>query len=104
VQGAVIYAVEKSRHDGVKYMSAITQSYGIVSKGKFEWLIRKGDLVLSTEKRRVRSKYICLPLKDCPSRKYDLVIYTYDKRDEDDDNVPDFWEDGQHGKQNLLRR
>jgi hypothetical protein len=98
VQGAVIYGIEKSRHSGVKYMSAITKSYGIVLNGHFHWLIRKGDLVLSTEKRCVHSKYFSLPLKNCPSRKYEMVVYTYINRDEDDEDVPDFWDDGQHGK------
>ena len=98
VQGAVIYGIEKSRHSGVRRMSAITKSYGIVLSGRFEWLIRKGDSVLSTEKKRVYSKYFSIPLKTCPARKYDMVIYTYKKRDEDDDDVPDSWEDGQHGR------
>jgi hypothetical protein len=81
----------------VRYMSAITNSYGIVISGRFEWLIRKGDLLLSTEKRRVHSKYFSLPLKDCPLRKYEMAVYMYKKRSEEDDGVPDFWEDGQHG-------
>lgn len=79
-------------------MSAITKSYGIVLSGRFEWLIRKGDLVLSTEKRRVQSKYFSLPLKDCPLRKYEMFVYTYKKRSEEDDDVPNSWDDGQHGR------
>jgi len=79
-------------------MSAITKSYGIVLSGRFEWLIRKGDLVLSTEKRRIRSKYFSLPWRDCPLRKYEMVVYTYKKRSEDDDDVPDSWDEGEHGK------
>jgi len=98
VQGAVIYGVEKSRHSGIKYMSAVAGSYGILLNGRFEWLIRKGDLVLSTEKRSIYSKYFSLPLRDYPSRKYEMGIYRYLNRNEDDDSVPDLWEDGQHGE------
>ena len=78
-------------------MSAITKSYGIVRDGRFEWLIRKGDLVLSGEKRSICSRYFSLFLQVYPSRKYEMVIYTFIQRDEDDDDVPDMWEDGQHG-------
>lgn len=98
MQGAVIYGIEKSRHSGVKYMSAVTESYGIVLDGRFEWLIRKGDLILSTEKRYIFSKYFTLPLRLCPMRKYEMITYRYEKRHDDDDDVPYSYEDGQYGE------
>ncbi|KAK5082464.1 hypothetical protein LTR05_007611 [Lithohypha guttulata] len=98
VQGAVVYGVEKSRHKSIKYMSAITESFGIVLNDRFEWLIRKGDLVLSSEKRTIYSKRFSLTSTILSMGKYDMPIYRYKKRCEDDDDVPDLWEDGQHGE------
>lgn len=92
VQGAVVYGIEKSRHKEAKYISEITKSYGIVLDGRFEWLIRKGDLVLSNEKRSIQSKYFWIPSKVSPLRKYDFPIYVYKGKEEDD--VPTFWQNG----------
>lgn len=83
-------------------MSAIMNSYAIKIDGRFEWLVRKGDLVLSTEKRMVQSKYFSVPLRSATLRKYELALYRYLNREEDDDNVPIHWEDGQYGSLQLV--
>lgn len=75
-------------------MTAATHSYGICESDKFEWLIRRGDLILSTEKRLITSKVFLRSLKSCPGRKFEVTIYRYEKRYEDDDDVPDFFDDG----------
>ena len=100
VQGAVIYGIEKIRHKEARYMSAITKSFGIVLQDRFEWLIRKGDLVISNEKRSIQSRRFWIPPKDCINKKWDLPIYYYLATDGDDD-VPQWWEDGQKGKLRL---
>jgi hypothetical protein len=81
-------------------MSAITRSYGVMMKcphGQFEWLIRKGDLVLRTETRTVTSRMFWVePRVYMPTGRFDLPVYVY--LGHDDDDVPERWEDGQHGE------
>lgn len=102
VRGAVIYGIEKARHDNVKYMSPAKDSYAICLDGSFHWLIRKDDLILSTERRSEVSKGFFLLLKNCPMRKFEVPIYKYYSRGDDDEYIPETWEDGQHGKSQLL--
>lgn len=73
------------------------KSYGITTKGRFQWLIRKGDLVLSTEQRSIYSDLFWFSSKTSPGKKFDVPIFVYLARDKDDDDVPKDWEDGQHG-------
>ena len=100
-RGAVIYGVEKARHKDARYMSAITKSYGIATEGRFDWLIRKGDLVISNEKRHVYSRYFYIASKACVKGKYNFPIYSYIDKDNDDD-IPMWWQDGQHGTLNRM--
>jgi hypothetical protein len=98
VRGAAIYGIEKSRHGQVEHMSAIQKSYAILTSSdrRFEWLVRKGDLVLKTERRTIMSKWFWVPPEQYrPTGKFDLPIYVY--LDKEDDDVPEWWEDGQHG-------
>lgn len=76
-------------------MAAMTRSYGILVNGEFKWLVRKGDLVLSNEKRTINGEYFKVPRNEMS--KFELPLYVYNDLDEDDD-VPDFYEDGQHGE------
>ena len=95
VQGAVIYGVEKSRHPEANYMAAVTNSYGVVVEDRFEWLVKKGDLVLSREKRSIHSRIFSIPPTKCPMGKLDIPIYSC--VDKDDYAAPAFWQEGQHG-------
>ena len=76
-------------------MTAAYQSYGVVINGQFQWMIRKGDVILSQEKREVRSELFWIPrAEQAPA--YTLSIYTY--RHTSDDSVPTLWKNGKHGK------
>lgn len=77
-------------------MAAVTDSYGILLHKRYHWLVRRGDLVLSNEKKFVKSEPFSLPMSAV--RKFDMVIWHYKKRHEDDDEVPESWDDGQHGE------
>lgn len=98
VRGAVIYGVEKGRHENVKYMSAAKDNFAICLDYTFHWFARKGDLILSTQRRSSVSKGFFLKLKSCPMRKFEVPIYKYCSRNDGDDFIPDKWEDGQHGR------
>lgn len=69
-----------------------------MARRQFAWMIRKGDLILSDEKK-IEEKEFTLPFQTDDRRKFDLPVYTFP--DEDDD-VPDRWENGQHGKCQCL--
>ncbi|KAJ9663048.1 hypothetical protein H2198_001040 [Neophaeococcomyces mojaviensis] len=131
VQGAVIYGIEKDRHKNLRRMFMCTKSYGILINeafsvdrfdprdcfmesgtkttmaGKqFAWLIRRGDLILSDEDKKVHKWFSC-PFQTSHGRKFDLPVYVYPRDDDDDDegdeddeedDVPDRWENGQHGE------
>jgi hypothetical protein len=99
VQGGVIYGIEKSRHADANYMSATTKSYGIRIEGSFEWLIRKGDLVLSKEDRNIYSSWFSILRNDMKS--YELPIYVY-LDDDGEDDVPGQWKDGQNGDSSQI--
>lgn len=79
-------------------MSSLKHSYGInASYGKhFEWLVRKGDLMLRHEVRQVESKPFCIRLESRNrTSKFEIRLYTY--LSNEDDDVPTDWGDGQHG-------
>ena len=97
VQGAVIYGIEKLRHTNVKFMSAVTKSYGINIRGRFQWLVRNGDMVLSTEKKSIYSNEFWITPNSSPIRKLDVGVFLFLARDQYDDDVPKEWEDGQYG-------
>lgn len=79
-------------------MAAIAKSYGVLMEGQFEWLIRKGDLVISGQKTKINwSKSFWEPASSCVNGKCDFPIYSYRARTADDDGVPSRWLDGQHG-------
>lgn len=98
VQGAVIYGIEKSRHKDTRFMAAMTKSYAILIDGQFKWLIRRGDLVLSNEKRRVNSEWFKIQQRDMVN--YQLPVYVYLDVDGNDD-VPELEQTGMSGKQFL---
>lgn len=118
VQGAVIYGIEKARHKGKRLMFTSPYSYGIVTHeavalhrfdrrdlrvdettqsqiagSQFNWLIRKGDLILSDHREAVEKEF-AITFRSQDSQKFDLPIYKYP--DENDD-VPDRWATGQNG-------
>lgn len=73
---------------------------------QFAWLIRRGDLILSDEDKKVHKWFSC-PFQTSHGRKFDLPVYVYPRDDDDDDegdeddeedDVPDRWENGQHGE------
>lgn len=76
-------------------MSSMKRSYGVkpCSGARFEWLVRKGDLMLRHEIRQVQSKPFWI--QGDRTSKFEIVLYTY--RSNEDDEVPLEWEDGQHG-------
>lgn len=75
----------------------MAKSYGIVVYDRFDWLIKKGDLVWSNRRREIRSRSFWLSAKSCVNRKYDLPLFSYSRKHEDDD-APEWWQDGQFGK------
>ncbi|KAK5163262.1 uncharacterized protein LTR77_010848 [Saxophila tyrrhenica] len=83
----------KSRHKTVKHMYAMKRSYGVRMGSRFEWLVRKGDLVVSDETRIVHSQTFWYTLNDKVDHA-DFNIYWYNR---DDDNPPDVWEEGFSG-------
>jgi hypothetical protein len=98
----VIYGIESFRHANAETLSALTKSYGISISQKsngvwrFHWLMQKGDLVLEHEKRVALSDGLWLgPAQYQPTGRYDLRIFSYSSRDDDD--APEDWEDGQEG-------
>jgi hypothetical protein len=97
VQGAVIYGIEKTRHADANYMSAMKRSYGVVVDGEFKWLVRRGDLVLSKERKIINSESFSILPSDMSN--FQLVLYTFDD-DDGRDKVPDLFKTGQHGKWN----
>lgn len=56
-------------------------------------LIRRGDLVLSDEKRESEKEFM-FPFSDTDDRKFKLPIYEYP---DDDDDAPERYETGQNG-------
>jgi hypothetical protein len=76
-------------------MAAMTRSYAIVVDGEFKWLARKGDLVLSNQTQVINSEWFKIPRNNMAN--FQLLLYVFNDLDDDDD-VPDFFEDGQNGK------
>ncbi|CZR64187.1 uncharacterized protein PAC_14084 [Phialocephala subalpina] len=117
VQGAVIYGIEKSQHKNVTFMQTSPRSYGIVLNEMYSvhkysradkytdavtnnvmahkqitYLIKRGDLVLSDEKRESDKEFM-FPFSDTDDRKFKLPIYEYP---DDDDDAPERFETGQN--------
>ena len=82
-------------------MSAITKSYGVLMDGRFQWLIRKGDLALSNAEKIINSQVFWPPAQSCTNGRYDFPLFYYLARSKDDDNVPRWHQDGQHGMSNY---
>lgn len=122
MQGAVIYGVEISRQKNLRLMSMSQKSYAIVvdepatymaneedvythslttmklARQQFAWLVRKGDLILSDEPKMAEKEFTRTFVAS-DSRRFDFPVYVYP--DEDDD-VPERWVNGQHGKSQAL--
>ena len=77
-------------------MAATTKSYGILlDQGRFEWPIKKGDLILSNQETTIWSRYFWHQSQSCIKGKYDFPVYFYLN---DDDNLPEWWKTGQYGE------
>ncbi|KAK6406831.1 hypothetical protein LTR81_018559 [Elasticomyces elasticus] len=94
VQGAVIYGIEKERHHRPLMMHAIRDSYGILpSNDRFDWLVRKGDLMLSHVVQAACSKDFWIPAADIKNHKLLMTLYRYSG---DEDTIPDRISTGRH--------
>ena len=119
VQGAVIHGVEKARHKALRCMFACDSIYGIVfseclsaqdfdprnwiggmsadttgRQEQFAWLIRRGDLVLSDEDKKV-DRWFAWTFPGTDVRGFDLPIYAHAEGDED---PPELWQTGKRGE------
>jgi hypothetical protein len=115
-----MYGIEKAHHKHVTLTATCSRSYGValdelysvykydrrdtytdpvtdrvMAQKQLTWLIRRGDLLLSDAKK-VTEKEFMFPFQETDDRKFKLPIYQYQGDDEDDD-VPDRFETGQHG-------
>ncbi|KUJ14621.1 actin-like ATPase domain-containing protein [Mollisia scopiformis] len=115
VQGAVLYGIEKAHHKDVTTVATCTKSYGVnlnemdsiskysredvyvdpvtnnsMARTQLTWLIRKGDLILSDEKREAEKEFMHT-FSDPDDRKFKLPVYEYS-----DDDLPDRYETGQN--------
>lgn len=93
VQGGVIYGIEKSRHGKVNYMTASGKSFGVVINDRFEWLIQKGDVVLTQDKREAESSEFSISREDAQDGRM-LTVYAYRYNSDD---VPSAWKEGSKG-------
>ena len=115
-RGAVIYGIEKAKHNNVTLITTCPKSYGIVldesysgykydrrdrythsvtnsvmAQKQLTWLIRKGDLLLSDAKRESEKEFK-FPFQKTDDLKFKLPIYEYP-----DDDLPDRFETAQAG-------
>jgi len=118
VRGAVIYGIEKTRNNKLTTMTATQHSYGIplaeafseinhnpdqitiinpltqtrMAVGRMRWLIKKGDVILSS-KPRVVSQVFDYSFVENGKRNGDIPIYSYDE-----DDMPEEFERARGGK------
>lgn len=71
------------------YVDPVTNN--AMARTQLTWLIRKGDLILSDEKREAEKEFMHT-FSDPDDRKFKLPIYEYA-----DDDLPDRYETGQNG-------
>ncbi|KAK4962668.1 hypothetical protein LTR10_000295 [Elasticomyces elasticus] len=89
---AVVQGAEKHHH--LLMMHAIRDSYGIVhSNDRFDWLVRKGDLMLSHVVQAACSKDFWIPTTDIKDHKLLMTLYRYSG---DEDTIPDRISTGRH--------
>lgn len=113
----MIYGIEKSHHKDVMTLTTCAKNYGVVlnemdsihkynrndtyidpvtnntmAKKQITWLIRKGDLISSDEKRDAAEKEFMHTFSGSDDGKFQLPIYEYA-----DDDLPDRFETGQNG-------
>lgn len=85
-------------------MAAITKSYGMLVDSQFQWLIRRGDLIISGEKTPIPwTRHFFYPAEGLVRGKCEIPVYYYRAREKNDDDVPTHWQDGQYGKNLLMR-
>lgn len=111
-----MYGIEKARHQNLKLMHTSPKSYAVVidnvvsanigqrqalyrdldtaiGRKQLMWMVRKGDLILSEGNTAVEKAFTYV-FRSTQQRRFEIPVYEYP--DEDDD-VPDRWETGQHG-------
>lgn len=60
--------------------------------------------MFNNESTTINSREFWIRREDCSGGKYELQLFTYIKRRDDDDDVPDFWENGQHDEFSSKKR
>ncbi len=122
VRGAAIFGIEKSTDRTLTAMTACPRSYGVamttafsdithslkdlatelltntaVAKGQLEWLIKKGDLIMSNKSKEVNAGPFNINFTETASRKGTIPIYAYDG-----DNIPDRLSNSENGSTTIL--
>jgi hypothetical protein len=107
VRGAAIFGIEKSTNKPISTMRACTRSYGVslslpfsevahnikdrfvdpltkvaMAQGQLQWLIKKGDVILSSEPKEATSEYT-INFTETSPKSGSIQIYTYDEEDID---------------------
>ncbi|KAF7185658.1 Chaperone protein DnaK [Pseudocercospora fuligena] len=96
VQGGVVYGIEKSNHGDARYTGALMKSYGIVNNGQFEWLFKRGDLVISSTETIFESAAFYCTANPHEQGVPEFSIFSYPMDDSEDDDAPEQWLNGQH--------
>lgn len=81
-------------------MRAVSRSYGVVigPRKRFHWLIKKGDLILSSQTVPIESETFSVgPHKRRHGEQ--LSVYSCDNEADEngDDDLPEDWQTGQYG-------
>lgn len=117
VRGAAIYGIEKEHHKNVVSTSTCASNYAVVlndsysshkndprdriidpltgapmAQKQFTWLVRRGDLILSDEKKEIERE-IVFRFQENDERKFQVPVYEYP---DDDDEMPDRFETGEN--------
>lgn len=91
----MLTVISVARHRDVTYMKEVIKSYGILlTEDNFEWLINKGDLILSNQTQPIESStFYRYPGRNNVRAQYEFRVFAYQ-----DSDLPDDWQGGQHGK------
>ncbi|KAK3679082.1 hypothetical protein LTR78_001535 [Recurvomyces mirabilis] len=92
VQGAVVYGIEKLRHKEVIRVVEVLDSFGVRHlEGPIEWIIKKGDIVLSGQKRVVESRPFWYNAGANSRGRQQYSVYRYFDRKRPLRSLPDKW-------------
>lgn len=89
-----------ARHKDVAFMRGASESYGVVigPRKRFNWLIKRGDLILSSQTVPIESETFWVASQR-HSHAHQLSLYSCDNEADEngDDDLPEDWQTGQYG-------